>query len=183
MSDVKTKITAKNGIVTVKRTQDVEPILNANRAEMNEAPTWRPYASRRGRNLRKVAEIPNIVVEKWLKEGINIFSPDPEMQKKFRQKLNDYNYRYLRTYPGRMRVRDSQMSGGYGTYAKAHAISFEAMRAERLWTLVVTHKRSLRRGAIEYGIRPGVARRIIIDEAKKRGINAKNITAIRASVS
>lgn len=101
--EIKTQITAKNGEVCVYREQDVEPILNANRALINDAPSWRPYA---GANIRKVASIPCIVAEQWLKEGINIFSPDPDMQKKLRQKLNDYNYRYLRTYPGKVREGD-----------------------------------------------------------------------------
>lgn len=106
MSEIKTEIKAKNGQVTVYREQDVEACLDANRSEANEAPTWRPYASgRKDISLRKVAEIPCIVVEQWLKEGVNIFSKDPDMQKKFKQKLNDYNYRYLRTFPGQLRER------------------------------------------------------------------------------
>lgn len=105
MSDeIKTTITAKDGQVAIYREQDVEATLNANRAALNEAPTWRPYGSgKKDVSIRKVAEIPCIVAEQWFKEGINIFSPDPDMQKKFRQKLNDYNYRYLRTYPGKIR--------------------------------------------------------------------------------
>lgn len=104
MSEIKTEIKSHNGELTVYREQDVEPILNYNRAVINEAPTWRPWSSgRKDVPRRKVAEIPNVVVEQWMKEGINIFSPDPDMQKKFRQKLNDPNYRYLRTYPGRVR--------------------------------------------------------------------------------
>lgn len=105
--DIKTEIKANNGVLTVYREQDVEPVLNANRAAFNEAPSWRPWGSgRKDVSMRMVADIPNIVVEQWLKEGINIFSPDPDMQKKFRKKLNDPEWRYLRTYPGKVRVND-----------------------------------------------------------------------------
>ena len=109
MSEVKTEIKATNGIVVVRRMQDVEPYLKANEAEYNAAPSWRPYAKRKGRNLRKVAEIPNIVAEQWLREGVNIFSADPDMQKKVRKKLDDYENRKLRTYPGRLGSRARMM--------------------------------------------------------------------------
>jgi hypothetical protein len=109
VSEVKTTIKAKNGVVVVHRMQDVEPYLKANEAEFNEAPTWRPYAKSKGRNLRKVADIPNIVVEQWMKEGVNIFSNDPDMQKKVRKKLDDYTNRRLRTYPGRLGSRARMM--------------------------------------------------------------------------
>jgi hypothetical protein len=104
VSDITTKIMAKDGQVCVYREQDVESVLKANQVAMNEAPTWRPYASgRKDVALRHVAEIPAILAEQWFAEGINIFSADPDMQKKFRKKLNDWNYRKLRTYPGRLR--------------------------------------------------------------------------------
>lgn len=105
MSDqIRTEIKAKDGQVTVYREQDVEPCLIANRAAINEVTSWRPWASgRKDVAIRKVAEIPCVLAEQWLKEGINIFSADPDMQKKFRQKLNDPNYKYLRTFPGRIR--------------------------------------------------------------------------------
>lgn len=106
-TDLKTAISCKNGELVVKRTQDTTPYLDANVREFNEAPTWRPYARTRARNspLRKVAEIPNIVVEQWLKEGINIFNPDPSMQRAFRAKLDDYTNQKLRTFPGRLGTR------------------------------------------------------------------------------
>lgn len=102
-TDIKTAIQCRNGELVVKRTQDVEPYLEANKREISGAPTWRPYAGKK--KLRKLAEIPNIVVEQWLKEGINALSSDPEMQKKVRQKLDSNEWQHLRTYPGRMGVR------------------------------------------------------------------------------
>lgn len=105
-SDVATTIRRENGRIVVKRTQDVEGYLEQNRREFNEAPSWRPYASGSvDRPMRKVASIPNIVAEAWLKEGVNIFDPSPEMQKKVAEKLNSNEYAYLRTYPGRVGYR------------------------------------------------------------------------------
>ncbi len=106
-NDIKTASQARNGIVTVKRTQDVEPYLNANQAEYNSHGDYRPYAGKG--NLRKVADVPNIVIEQWLKEGVNVFSSDPDMQKKVRRKLDDYTNRKLRTIPGRLGVRSRHL--------------------------------------------------------------------------
>lgn len=107
LDDMRTKITCRNGELVVQRTQDTTPYLEENKRLLNAAPTWRPYArTRQNRSpLRKLAEIPNIVAEQWMREGVNIFSGDPEMQKKVRQKLDDYTNRDLRTFPGRMGVR------------------------------------------------------------------------------
>src|SRR5256885_2004425 len=54
------------------------------------------------RELRRVAHVPNIVIVKWLQEGLDIFDPDPEMQKRYRAKLNDPDWRWLRTAPGKV---------------------------------------------------------------------------------
>lgn len=106
VDDMKTKITCNNGELVVYREQDVEPYLDANKRAMHCAPTWRPFAAQRGKSqLRKVAEIPNIVAEQWIREGINIFSPDPAMQKRIREKLDSNEFQHLRTFPGRMGVR------------------------------------------------------------------------------
>lgn len=106
IDDMKTKITCKNGELVVYREQDVEPYLDNNKRLMHCAPTWRPYTSgRRKSPLRHLAEIPNIVAEQWFREGINIFSADPGMQKKVREKLDSNEYQHLRTFPGRMGVR------------------------------------------------------------------------------
>jgi hypothetical protein len=105
-NDMQTKITCKNGELVVQRTQDTTPYLDANKREIADAPSWRPYTSGRRRSpLRKLAEIPNIVVEQWLREGVNVFDPDPAMQRRVRWKLDSNEYRYLRTFPGRMGMR------------------------------------------------------------------------------
>lgn len=104
--DVTTSMEARNGKVLVVRSQDVAPYLRENQRERNSHSDWRPYASRRGgSNLRKVAEIPNIVVEQWLKEGVNVFSNDPAMQKLVRRKLDSNEFLKLRTMPGKMGTR------------------------------------------------------------------------------
>lgn len=81
-----------------ERVQDVEPILEYNKACYNDVSDWRPFA---GRNSRMVANIPNVLVEKWIKEGFNLFNENqPDYQKKLRQRLNSNEYRFLRVTPG-----------------------------------------------------------------------------------
>ncbi len=80
-----------------RKTQDVEPILEDNKRLYNEpGGGWS-----KSRELRRVASIPLVVAEKWMREeGIDIFSPDhwPAI----RRKLNDPEWRHLRTAPGRV---------------------------------------------------------------------------------
>jgi len=83
-----------------ERTQDVEPYLDANKAAYNEVSSWRPFA---GADGRMVADIPNVIIERWIREGFNIFDErQPEYQKKLRQRLNSNEYRFLRVTPGRL---------------------------------------------------------------------------------
>lgn len=104
--DISTRMEARNGKLLVVRSQDVAPYLRENTRERNSHSDWRPYATRRGgSNLKKVAEIPNIVVEQWLKEGINVFSKDPAMQRRVRLKLDSNEFQKLRTMPGKMGMR------------------------------------------------------------------------------
>lgn len=104
--DMTTKMEGRDGKLLVVRSQDVAPYLRENAQERNSHSDWRPYASgRKDKTLRKVAEIPNIVVEQWLKEGVNIFSQDPDMIRRFRRKLDDYTNEKLRTMPGRLGMR------------------------------------------------------------------------------
>lgn len=82
----------------VERVQDVEPILNLNKSDYNNA----PETGRWKNPMTHVARIPLIVVEQWMQEGINVFDPSPEMKKKVRDKLNSSEYAYLRTMPGKI---------------------------------------------------------------------------------
>lgn len=102
LGEVLTDIRCDNGQLVVRRTQDVEPILEANKREYNEAASWRPYA---GTSMRKVASIPNVVAEQWLREGVNVFSREPEQLRKVAQKLNSNEWRHLRTHPGKVGYR------------------------------------------------------------------------------
>jgi hypothetical protein len=90
----------QNDKLTVERIQDVEPILEANRADFNAAPE--KFSGRYDKPMVHVARIPLIVVEQWMKEGINVFDPSQEMTKKIRQRLNSPEYAYLRTMPGKI---------------------------------------------------------------------------------
>jgi hypothetical protein len=81
----------------IETVQDVEPILERNRMLQN--------ADDRGwsasRDLRRAATIPDIIVLKWRSDyGIDVFNRDhwPAVKRL----LNDPEWRYLRTAPGRL---------------------------------------------------------------------------------
>ena len=87
-----------NGGMHVHRVQDIAPVLNANKAEYNSHGDLK--SSRYGKGpMHKIASIPMIVVEKWLKEGFDIYTATPQQ---IRRKLNDPEYKYLRTMPGKL---------------------------------------------------------------------------------
>jgi hypothetical protein len=75
-----------------ERVQDVEPILESNKALQNDGTAG--YSP--SKDLRRIASIPLILVEKWLREeGINVF--DRNHWPAVRNKLNSPEYSYLRT--------------------------------------------------------------------------------------
>lgn len=80
--------------LVVKRTQDVEPILEQNKR------LYDVDDRRFGESFYRMASIPMIVVEQWLTEGIDVFNK--EHWPKVRAKLNSNEYRYLRTKPGKL---------------------------------------------------------------------------------
>lgn len=85
--------------LTIRRLQDVEPILEHNRAEFLSHEGKQPnYRDSNGTHL--VARIPEILIEKWLREeGFNWYqSTDAER----RRKLNDPQYRKLLVRPGKL---------------------------------------------------------------------------------
>ena len=86
----------EDGTYTVHSSQDVEPILDLNKAMANHNDGYSP-----SRELRRVATIPNILINKWLvEEGWNAL--DPANGDKLASKLNSSDYLYLRTAPGRL---------------------------------------------------------------------------------
>jgi len=81
------------GALTIQRIQDVAPIL-----DRNKALTTHDDGYNKRRTMRRVASIPTVLVEKWLKEGIDVFNPDHAPA--LRRKLNDGEFMWLRTAEG-----------------------------------------------------------------------------------
>jgi hypothetical protein len=80
-----------DGSGTVASVQDVGPILEANRVMARQNDGWAA-----SRELRRVASIPLSVILKWkAEEGWDAF--DPGCADKLRAKLNDPDWRHLRT--------------------------------------------------------------------------------------
>lgn len=79
----------------IETVQDVESILDHNKALQNWDDGYSPT-----RELRRVASIPVVVIEQWLREGIDVFNPDH--REAVRRKLNSNEWRHLRTAPGRL---------------------------------------------------------------------------------
>lgn len=99
-TDVTTAIKARNGELTVYREQDVEPYLDANkRMQADGVGGWRRTAKH---TRRQIADIPNIVAEQWLKEGFNVFTVS---EKELRKKLDEPQWAYLKTVPGKIGQR------------------------------------------------------------------------------
>lgn len=71
--------------------QDVEPILERNKASQNHNDGYTP-----SRDMARIATIPAVVGLKWLVEE-GWWYQDPECADKLRQKLNDPEWHHLRT--------------------------------------------------------------------------------------
>lgn len=80
--------------IVVRRTQDIEPFIEANKRERDATPEIRKFS---GRDMAKVAEIPNVIVEKWMQEGFNILDPSPETQKELRRRLDLAENEWMKT--------------------------------------------------------------------------------------
>jgi len=105
---------ASTGEVFDHHVQDVEPILNNNKRLMAEAETGNKGYSPDG-DWKRLASIPLVLVEKWLfEEGINVNNKDhwPAVA----AKLDDPEYLYLRTAPGR--VSDRPVRGHPTTFGR-----------------------------------------------------------------
>ena len=98
-SDMQTKLYVDNqGLIQYERTQNVDNILDYNKHEINTD------SSAKTKFARKTASVPNIVIEQWMKEGINpfLYGVCPETTKRIKQKLNDRENLHLRTHNSRM---------------------------------------------------------------------------------
>ena len=93
MSDIVTRIHVDRGErkIHFERVQDVEPIL-----ERNKLLRTLPQRSDWGRHI---ATIPNVILERWMKEdGVNVLGlPADEWGRFIRKKLDDPDWRHLRT--------------------------------------------------------------------------------------
>lgn len=89
-----------DGTFLIEHFQDVEADLDHNKALMGmDDPHERRKAQ--GSTAVHAAHIPDIIVVKWLNEdGLNVF--DPDHAPRLRKKLNDPDWAYLRTTPGRL---------------------------------------------------------------------------------
>lgn len=79
----------------IETRSDVEPIIENNKRLANDGDGFTP-----SREMRRIASIPLVIAEKWRNElGVDIFNRDHE--KKIKRLLNDPDWRFLRTSPGR----------------------------------------------------------------------------------
>lgn len=86
-----------DGTSAIVSVQEVGPALERNRAMANHNDGWSPT-----RELRRAAFIPNVIRQKWLEEeGWDAYRPDIYGER-LRRKLNDPDWRYLRTAEWRM---------------------------------------------------------------------------------
>lgn len=92
----------ETGDLIIKRTQDVSAILENNREMANANDQgWR----KKDDKSLLIASIPNIVIEMWLKEGINVWLAKVDRRtgrpnwhlKQVLRRLDDPEWRYLKT--------------------------------------------------------------------------------------
>ncbi len=87
------KTTVKDRLVVEERIQDVEPVLERNKALLTHDDGYSP-----SRDMKRIATVPNIVIEQWLKEGVNVF--DPNCEAEVMRRLNSSDWAHLRTSGG-----------------------------------------------------------------------------------
>jgi len=87
-----TKLDRSEGLVVVERVQDIEAILDRNKALQNEAQAW-------AGDWHHLGTIPNVILEKWMnEEGVNVLGMCAEEWGQFiKRKLRDPDNMWLRT--------------------------------------------------------------------------------------
>lgn len=92
MSDIYSRRRIEGDTIVFERIQDVEPILDANKALAT--------IPQRG-DFRHIATVPNVLLERWInEEGAPVLGMRQEDFARFiRRKLDDPSYQYLRTAP------------------------------------------------------------------------------------
>ena len=90
-----------DGKLTVKNSQDVDPILQKNKRLYNLNDGYS-----KSKDLKRVASIPSLVLQLWAKEynGTNNWFAIPHIERKriLKLKLNSNEFRYFRTASGRI---------------------------------------------------------------------------------
>lgn len=90
-----------DGKITVKNSQNVNPILQKNKQLYTLNDGYSP-----SKDIKRVASIPHLVLQLWAKEynGTNNWFgiPTEERKRILKLKLNSSDFRYFRTAPGRM---------------------------------------------------------------------------------
>jgi hypothetical protein len=86
----------QDGSLSFAATQDCDPVLDRNKAMANHNDGYSP-----SREMRRVGSIPLVLIMKWkTEEGWDAL--DPDNKDRLVRKLNDPEYAYLRTAPGRI---------------------------------------------------------------------------------
>ena len=94
MSDTFTKLHLEDDNLHVETKQDVQPILDLNKADSNANSS----RFRRSEEMEHVARIPMVVVEDWINRfGINAMAPSEEDTIRITALLNSPDYAYLKT--------------------------------------------------------------------------------------
>ena len=92
------KVKGGSGRITIRRFQDVEDTLDFNKEQFNSHAGKKPsYGDSNGNH--KVATIPTVLIEKWMREGFNWYASTDNERK---AKLNDPDNRKLLVRPGKL---------------------------------------------------------------------------------
>lgn len=87
----------QTGMTTIETVQDMQPFIEQAKALQNDT----EYSKNGIKNeFWHAATIPINIQYQWLKEGIDVFNKDHWV--KVKQKLNDPDWKYLRTSLGRV---------------------------------------------------------------------------------
>lgn len=82
--------------ISVKYTDyGADHVIEANKREANESMNSHFYGD--SKRMFKYASVPLTVVYDWMKEGLDVFSPDPDMQRRVIRKLEDPDYKFFKT--------------------------------------------------------------------------------------
>lgn len=87
MNDILDRAKFEDGKLYIQRTQDVEPLLD----EIHELRSFNPTGYSPSRNWRKIGSIPLVMVEDYLRRGINLMDGSPESQREIRKFFNEHS--------------------------------------------------------------------------------------------